>query len=76
MEQRPDEDQAIEELDDRVTDPGRADVPEADALEQGKALDPAGETQPDAVGDKPEADALEQERGLGDEGGDADAERS
>ncbi len=71
MEQRPDEDQAIEEL-EHATDPGRADVPEADALEQAKELDPSAEREPDAVGDKPESDALDQERDVGDDEGDVE----
>jgi hypothetical protein len=45
-------------------EPGDAEVPEADALEQARDVRPGAEDRPDRVGELPEADALEQARGI------------
>jgi hypothetical protein len=48
------------------TDVSRADVPEADALEQRQELRP-GDGPPREIGDRPEGDALEQALPAGDD---------
>lgn len=55
-----------------VGEPGRPDVPEADALEQAAEVRPEAVGEPDEVGDRPEADALEQARGVDDDDEDVD----
>ena len=66
MSDQRDEADAADDLPDRPTQPGDAQVPEADALEQAAELSAPPE-EPETVGDAPEADALEQGRGVADD---------
>lgn len=60
-----DEAETAEEQADVQPEVDDPEVPEADALEQAKAVRPPAEERPDEVGLRPEADALEQARGAG-----------
>lgn len=71
MEDYPDEADEAEDL-ERTSDIQSPETPEADAIEQARAMDPAAEERPDHVGDAPEGDALDQHRPVA---GDEDEER-